>query len=427
MSRGNDAIPSWSGYNYQGKITLLETLITINRLLKDNTIINPGMFVEIEKNEDFIIYEDYKAKALYQVKAYLSTTKLSSYKDAMEKLITHRDDIGAITASCFLCTPLDIDDWGKSNNIYSKHITLYKPYGECVELEEVPSLIKNEIEKILNFKELKTDNVNDIYLELCNDLDARISIMHIQKKKDRNYNILMSYILDFIEEKHLIIKASDEAKQKEKVYEHIIKSFRKAVDMYCDKYCIHKKMGVCHNDIYGTCSLYKSYEFIANINIWEYGRYINPHVDDGWDTPLNYISNMSVDDFSELLIPVFNIIMTDKIESNNNIIYCDSSIGNYDDAKIIPTLLNFHSGLLQSEISVEEKLKTIKHNNFIFQGIAGNIITAYTNGMNYNTENDSILFFEDPNGSREEDIRNYKNAIRIVDSKDFIDKLMRGG
>lgn len=422
MSRGNDAVPSWSGYNYQGKITLLATLIKINELLSDNKVINENSFVEIEANEDFIIYVDSIATDLYQVKAYLSTTKVASYVSAMDKLIEHRSNIGSVGATCFLCIPLDVEDWSDSTNTYSSIITIYKPYGSCVGLEDVPSLIKQEIEKILITQNFSVANKEEIYLELCNFLDKKISSMHMQGKKNRNYKIVLKDLIDFILKQDINIKASDEAKQKEKVYEYLINEFKNSVDIYCNNYCVHKQMGVCHNDVYGICSLYKCYEFIANINIWDYCRYINPHINTGWDEPLNYIGNMNADTFSQLLIPVFNEVMAEDMNSNNNMIYCNTNIYNTDGVKVIPTLLTFYSGLISSEIAVQEKLKTIKNNNFVFSGMAGNIITADTHGSMYNTESDSILSFED---SKKDDIRNLKDSIKIVDSREFIGEVRK--
>ena len=420
MSRGNDAIPSWSGYNYQGKITLLATLIKINNLLQQGIDLNDGMYVEIERYEDFIIYEGNKANSIYQVKAYLSTTKVSSYASAMEKLIRHRNEISAVGADCFLCTPLDIEDWNDDSNIYMSTILIYKPYGTCVGLDKVPSLIVQEIEKTLKLKGLSSDNKNDIYLELCNYLDKKVSNLHSQNKKNREYQIFFRDISEFILDKNKNIIVTDEAKQKEKVYNHIITDFKNAVDNYCNSYCVHKQNKICHNEVYGICSLYKSYEFITNINIWDYCRYINPHVNDGWDNPLNYISNMNTDTFSTLLLPVFNTIMTESMESSNNIIYCDTNIYDTDGCRVIPTLLTFYSGLISSEAAVQEKLDKIKRNSFVFSGLEGNIITAETHGITYNTESDSILAYE---GVHKDRIQNLRNAIQIIDSKKFIDKL----
>ena len=67
MGRGNDAIPSWSGFNYQGKITILCALQEINK----NWSVEEYS-IELEKHEDFTILRKNKTLALYQVKAIFS-------------------------------------------------------------------------------------------------------------------------------------------------------------------------------------------------------------------------------------------------------------------------------------------------------------------------------------------------------------------
>ena len=37
VGRGNDAIPTWSGFNYQGKMMLLYVLELINQIAKDSS------------------------------------------------------------------------------------------------------------------------------------------------------------------------------------------------------------------------------------------------------------------------------------------------------------------------------------------------------------------------------------------------------
>ena len=98
MSRGNDAIPSWSGFNYQGKIAILCALQQINQKanFKDYSI-------ELEKQEDFTILKGEKAIALYQVKALLSKKKHRYYtlaappeESAAQKLLRHRKNVEII-------------------------------------------------------------------------------------------------------------------------------------------------------------------------------------------------------------------------------------------------------------------------------------------------------------------------------------------
>lgn len=149
--RGNDAIPSWSGYNYQGKITLLCSLNEINKIVATGLTESSfdGCYIEVEKTEDFVIFISEKVEALYQVKAYLSSDKISSFLGAMGKLIKHRNDISALTAKCYLCTPKEISDWKDPINIYLGQVDHYKYNGNLVNVDEVASKIEEEIEGLL--------------------------------------------------------------------------------------------------------------------------------------------------------------------------------------------------------------------------------------------------------------------------------------
>ena len=48
MGRGNDAIPTWSGFNYQGKMMLLYVLELINQIEQDKD--EKIYSVELEKD-----------------------------------------------------------------------------------------------------------------------------------------------------------------------------------------------------------------------------------------------------------------------------------------------------------------------------------------------------------------------------------------
>lgn len=77
MGRGNDAIPTWSGFNYQGKMMLLYVLELINQIVKDKNKDIDAYSVELEKTEDFCIICDSEYKSFHQVKAYLSISAIS--------------------------------------------------------------------------------------------------------------------------------------------------------------------------------------------------------------------------------------------------------------------------------------------------------------------------------------------------------------
>lgn len=111
MGRGNDAIPTWSGFNYQGKMMLLYVLELINQIVKDQNKDIDAYSVELEKTEDFCIICDSEYKSFHQVKAYLSKDKWNSYSEAMDKLLKHRAESNNPTAKCYLTVAKEIKDW----------------------------------------------------------------------------------------------------------------------------------------------------------------------------------------------------------------------------------------------------------------------------------------------------------------------------
>ena len=126
MGRGNDAIPTWSGFNYQGKMMLLYVLELINQIAKDKNKDIDAYSVELEKTEDFCIICDSEYKSFHQVKAYLSKDKWNSYSKAMDKLLKHRAESNNPTAKCYLTVAKEIKDWDDASNTYNVSVELYK-------------------------------------------------------------------------------------------------------------------------------------------------------------------------------------------------------------------------------------------------------------------------------------------------------------
>ena len=87
--RGNEAIPTWSGFNYQGKVLLLYILKKINEISPLGTI--GDYTVEIERQEDFVIICKGKSESFHQVKATLSKSKWSQHSKALDKLLENRN------------------------------------------------------------------------------------------------------------------------------------------------------------------------------------------------------------------------------------------------------------------------------------------------------------------------------------------------
>jgi hypothetical protein len=422
-SRGNDAIPTWSGFNYQGKITLLCSLIEINKLISKgyNQDYLDDCYVEIEKTEDFVLYLQGKVKSLYQVKAYLSTNKTASFSGAMKKLIEHRNNLKSLTAECYICSPLQITDWTNATNTYKNHIKLFDYNSIPIHVTEVAKNIKNELQKTLKYMGLNTNKVDDIYLGICNFLDIKVAEMHNQNITCRNYNLLFKDLANFIFNAHTHYVVELETKQKENIYNHIIGNFKNVIDEFCNNECEDKQMGTCKKDIYGTCALTTSFDYMLEIDIWDYCKYLNPHIITGWDKQLSYVERLREEDFKKLLLPIFYKISEGTLHTDTETIYCETNKFNTVKNRVIPTLLNFDFGLNDISKSISDTLNRIKQNSFLWSSsIIGSAITADTKGEKYNTEEDSILYFRKEN---DDYITKNDNYIKIVDSREFIQKI----
>lgn len=79
----HSAIPSWSGYNYQGKVALYCALDFINEKIGEDY---SRYSLELEWYEDFAIKENDTYLSIHQVKSY-KKNNLSEYKDAIWNLL----------------------------------------------------------------------------------------------------------------------------------------------------------------------------------------------------------------------------------------------------------------------------------------------------------------------------------------------------
>ncbi len=89
-----DATPSWSGYNYQGKVAIYEVLKIVNCLIDENRRDFISRYsLELEWLEDFSIICDDQYYSIHQVKA-LNTDGIAKYQEALlglaKKLYTHK-------------------------------------------------------------------------------------------------------------------------------------------------------------------------------------------------------------------------------------------------------------------------------------------------------------------------------------------------
>lgn len=83
LSPFHSAIPSWSGFQYQGKAAIN---VVLDYILKIELSDIDHYFLELEWYEDFSIIKDDKYVSIHQVKSYKKRT-LSEYKDALWNLL----------------------------------------------------------------------------------------------------------------------------------------------------------------------------------------------------------------------------------------------------------------------------------------------------------------------------------------------------
>lgn len=165
VGRGNDAIPTWSGFNYQGKMMLLYVLELINQIAKDKNKDIDAYSVELEKTEDFCIICDSEYKSFHQVKAYLSKDKWNSYSKAMDKLLKHRAESNNPTAKCYLTVAKEIKDWDDASNTYNVSVELYKRASKVVGVCDVRNEIDTEILAYLKSKGYSDKAEEIVYTE----------------------------------------------------------------------------------------------------------------------------------------------------------------------------------------------------------------------------------------------------------------------
>lgn len=416
MERGNDAIPSWSGFNFQGKMAILCALQVINK----NS--NVGDYsIELEKHEDFTILKKDKTIALYQVKAILSQKKHSYYtsstsgESVAEKLVRHKKECGNYLAQCFLASSIDIDNWDDKDNPYRKEICLYKYHGNTVSIKDCPQYIQEEIKIFLKSTNPSTGtfDVQSVYGKLCVFLDKKIASMHSQSFQDRIYSIPLSDFVDVMRDTVITITEQNEFHQNEKVYQYLQGIFHELIPNYCENDCLESS---CNPD----CVIHRLEEEFSRINdIRKYIEVINPSITT-WENHLDYVSHASVDALRKHIVYAFYCSQNaDAVRIQHNGITFKSDLSYAKNKLVLPTLLSIGANINRS---LESALQNIKSNTFIQPSIAGNtLLAAMDMDITLDLQKDCI-------SSRwavcdEQSINNPYAGTEIVSEKFFLEEL----
>ena len=419
--RGNDAIPSWSGFNYQGKVMLLYVLQLINNLPANEI---SSYQVELEAREDFVIIKNGIPQSLHQVKAHLSTNKWTSYSDAMDKLISHRSSSGNPAAKCFLITAKEISDWTDSSNSYNASINLYKYSGKIVGITDVKNFLNTEIDTYLKKISADTSKQEIVYGSLCIFLEDEIAKMHKQGMKKRVYTINFEGIIKNIETSLKESAIREEYHLKERVFDYAVEQIKRACEKCCVAYCTES-----FDSCVSPCAAKEAYGQILTLNdLVKYCKIIVPDRKDGWDDPLTLTSCLNEDNMYMNIFRIFKESNTPYlITENNNAVSLQSKFCTAKNQTIIPTLLDLSSNFSSRNrnYSLQEKFQNIKDNIEILEALDGNAITAvpgYYDGYFTQAEITSGWAQNDKDAIGEV----YK-GIEIISQKDLLEKFKANG
>ncbi|MRA04855.1 hypothetical protein F4T82_14295 [Acinetobacter lwoffii] len=139
-----DASPSWSGFNYQGKVALYYALKCINSESIDDKDLHDYSLM-LEDNEDFEIIVDKIPISFHQVKAY-NETSYSNYSNALLEITL---------------------ELSKNANVIGK-IHTWKKINSKPNFSDLTASIKDDIEKILNEYQSSTDENSTLHKAASN-------------------------------------------------------------------------------------------------------------------------------------------------------------------------------------------------------------------------------------------------------------------
>lgn len=270
--KSNDAIPSWSGFNFQGFVTLLRVMQVINVTSnKDMELFE----VEIEKYEDFVIYKNGIAEEIYQVKAYVAEKDVSVYAEALEKLLLHKEQLKNPKAICYIVTAAEISKWDQSK--YKEVITRYKYESEYhIEMNSLFSSIKTEINHFyINVgKKVQSLDIELAFAYLSRLLATKITELHNNKNKTKeDYIIKFSDIIQSLLDATLETEENNLTVMKLRIYEQSMKNINEYIKLFCIQ---------CGHEDCNECSINNLREVIEFVDISQYAQIISPEeiVDD---------------------------------------------------------------------------------------------------------------------------------------------------
>lgn len=422
--RRNDAIPSWSGYNYQGKATLLFILQKINILNSSRENVSQYS-VELELSEDFVIKKDGVPESFHQVKATLKKNTISGYSAAIGKLIDTRNVSSNRDAICYLMIANGINNWENETNIYQSDVTLYKYEEMIVDVITVSDFIILELEKYLEHKQLNAVNKNAIYGELCIFLDQKIAAMHKQLPSERDYAISFIEFERIVSENINKNTVCQKHYLKEQVYKHVTENIKEGLEKVCSGAC-EKSLSDCEDD----CAAMVACEKILELpDLLQYCKVINPSELEGWDENISMAVRFPPNEMEQNIFLLFK-----RSRIHGNVDANEHSVFLYTEhapncKHVIPTLLDLSNFSDYGENSLQDTFQNIKDNTEIIDVLDGNGITATHADSSISLSQEKITSIWKNGSNKDADciMKKFNKNIEIISRSELIDKFNNSG
>ena len=396
----NDAIPSWSGFNYQGKGIILRAIQQINKLWKedmdeDNLILQLKRYsIEIELREDFVLYEQTIPIEYVQVKATLAAETYSNYKKAIKQLNDHRNEGGnPEKAKCLLMSAAPIRNWKQDCGV-----SLYLYEDNCLGLLGITEAIKAELVKLLIKMQQPNDDykVKIVYEYLCGLLDNRVHEIHNSGK---------GYQLCLYRDIWLEVKKSYTELKKNalfEAYEAIYQDSCEVLDEMITKRCESCKRTHRYYNC-DTCPLEAMKDNFLLTDLIDYAQVLKPDiiVDGRTERQISLLSQVFAEDQLNSLLYQFQFADINNYRREANYHMIDMG----EDNHIIPTLMNFRNDI--EEVAISTTLSKIRQNISIRKVIDGKALTVES--PHFKSKN--IL---------EENITNYKEMEKRILEEDGV-------
>lgn len=291
-----DATPSWSGYNFQGKIALYLVLFTCNQLMKAGAS-TEKYSLEIEYLEDISILHDDKHISLHQVKS-VNSDLLSAYQDAIWILLgkseRYSPQNGVYLHTCRLIRPFTKDDVKKLNasakvsvireRVLKKLDSLYQTLqiyrypsmgNTYCELNQIDAEIDAQITLYLNNVGINGYDIEKKRLYLLNIIHNHIFTRHLERQKIAQKQLDIKRKIPEIEFsvfEEALCKDHDEPEEF-----YLFCRLKEWFTNICDEY-VHQQLSTGQSDLDRLLDVARLVGSLPQERFLEFSRKVNPHV-----------------------------------------------------------------------------------------------------------------------------------------------------